>query len=508
MSQSFSSSNVQRTVSQVSARSVGVSSVEVTSRIAEDLILLLSGSGSASGSVNVSNGSVSAYAVSSSASASVSGAILSQIELAILRSTNPIEVSESEEITVIGQRGLWVNQAEVNAWKGDIAISEYLIHEDENPEIITKKVAQQVEYIQELAVRYLRPPTPPAPGEIVITMEANIATGPAPPLIIRQQPARAETPEPLIIREAPPQPPVPVGAKRITISGKRLPPPPRKVVIERLAQLPSKPQNVIIERWLPYGEVKRRVIFNKSTAADPVVANPRNVIVQWEAPEVEVKQEIKYLGVIKANPAEYVEKYGDSLKLSSALPEFVLNIKTPGDVGTLAAEYRAKSLIELEGELEGFQYVDLDKEGLGEYRAYLAGLGIKDLGAAAAAASSAAVSASAAAASVSASAAASASASVFAASASASAVTGSAAAASAASAAASEAASKIFEMIDVNHNGSISVNEAERIVLKINSRLQRSYGENDVKAFFAVMCDGKPSITKAQFVTAFDRLSR
>ena len=82
MSQSFSSSNVQRTVSQVSARSVGVSSVEVTSRIAEDLILLLSGSGSASGSVNVSNGSVSAYAVSSSASASVSGAILSQIELA------------------------------------------------------------------------------------------------------------------------------------------------------------------------------------------------------------------------------------------------------------------------------------------------------------------------------------------------------------------------------------------------------------------------------------------
>ena len=108
-----------------------------------------------------------------------------------------------------------------------------------------------------------------------------------------------------------------------------------------------------------------------------VVANPRNVIVQWEAPEVSIKKEIKYLGVIRANPVEYVQQYGAELKVSSALPQFVLDIKTPADVGVLAAEYQAKALIELEGQLEGFQYVDLDKEGLGEYKAYLSGLGIK-----------------------------------------------------------------------------------------------------------------------------------
>ncbi len=79
-----------------------------------------------------------------------------------------------------------------------MAISEYLINEDSNPEIINKRTSQQIEYIQELAIRYLRPPTPPAPGEIIITQEANIATKPAPPLIIRQQPVRAETPEPLV----------------------------------------------------------------------------------------------------------------------------------------------------------------------------------------------------------------------------------------------------------------------------------------------------------------------
>merc|ERR1719223_1686095 len=150
-----------------------------------------------------------------------------------------------------------MNKAEVNAWRGDLAISEYKIYEDSNPQIINKRVEQQVEYVQELAIRYLRPPTPPAPGEIVITQEPNTSVGPAPPLIIRQAAARASTPEPLVVREAPPQPPAPVGPKRITISGKKNPPPPRKVVVER---------------WLPYAETKRRVVFNKAADVKAEVA--------------------------------------------------------------------------------------------------------------------------------------------------------------------------------------------------------------------------------------------
>jgi hypothetical protein len=58
-----------------------------------------------------------------------------------------------------------------------------------------------------------------------------------PPIIIRQQPARPSTPEPLVIREHPPRPPPHVGRKIITICGKKLPPPPRKVIIERLGKL-------------------------------------------------------------------------------------------------------------------------------------------------------------------------------------------------------------------------------------------------------------------------------
>lgn len=136
----------------------------------------------------------------------------------------------------------------MNYISGPIPIEQYIINEDQYPEVINKQSTQTLQYVQELAIRYLRPPTPPPPGDIVITQEPNLRTAPAPPLIIRQQPARVETPEPLVIREEPPEPPALVGRKVITISGKRLPPPPRKVIIERLAPLPAKPQNVIIER--------------------------------------------------------------------------------------------------------------------------------------------------------------------------------------------------------------------------------------------------------------------
>lgn len=94
-----------------------------------------------------------------------------------------------------------------------------------------------------------------------------------------------------MIREAPPQPPPPVGRKIITISGSQLPPPPRKVVIERLAPIPSKPQAIIVERWLPFSKPKRKVIYQQVAQQDPVFVKPKNVIVQWEPPSVVIKKE-------------------------------------------------------------------------------------------------------------------------------------------------------------------------------------------------------------------------
>lgn len=453
---------------------VATSGVTIESKvttIAQDLLRL-----GLSNVAKVSNVS-SSVVDSSNVSAST---VLSDIELKILRSENPIDFQASEEITVLGERGVWINKHEVEAWRGDLDISEYKIHEDLNPQIITKRVKQEVEYVQELAVRYLRPPTPPAPGEIVITQEANLNTKPAPPLIIRQQPARAETPEPLVVREAPPEAPLPVGRKLITISGRRNPPPPRKVIIERLAPLPAKPQNVLIERWLPYAVSKRRVVFNRAAEVKAEVTTPRNVIIQWEAPSVNIRKEIKYLGVINANPIEYVEKYGSSLKVHTSLPQFVLDIATPSEVGVLAADYNSKQVLELEGELEAFKLVNLDAEGLSEYRTQLLGAGIRDLGAS----GSSSIQFTSTAAPVSAQASGSASASAF-----------------------SLMASQIFSTIDKNNNGTVTLDEAGSILLKLNSQLNRSYGSSEAREFFAVVSDGASTISREQFMAAFEKLA-
>ncbi len=152
-------------------------------------------------------------------------AFKSKVEQAILQSTEPITVTETKEITANKERGIWANRCEVCTWKGDLPIQEYPINEDNCPEIIKKKSCKKVEYNQEIAIRYLKPPSPAAPGDIIIKTEPNKPTAPAPPVIIRQQPPRPCTPEPLVIREVPPCPPPCIPQQIITISGKPLPPP-------------------------------------------------------------------------------------------------------------------------------------------------------------------------------------------------------------------------------------------------------------------------------------------
>jgi hypothetical protein len=451
------------------------------------------GAGGSSGSVNQIASDLLQLQRSGGASglggdASAGGA-LSAIEAAILRSTVPIDINETEEITVLGQRGIWANKSEVVNWRGVIPITEYVINEDANPEVITKRSTQQLTYVQELAIRYLRPPTPPQPGEIVITQESSGITAPAPPIIIRQQPARPGTPEPLVIREAPPQPPAAVGRKVITISGRRLPPPPRKVVIERLAPLPSKPQSVLVERWLPYSQVKRRVIFQRAAARDAVAVKPRNIIVQWEAPQVQIKKEFKYLGVIRANPAEYVQRYGATLKTARELPQFVLDIKTPDGL-VLAADSQAQTFYELEGDVQALGLVDLDREGLSEYRAFLSKLGISFNagGLAASGASFGSAGAS------------------FGASGASFGASGASFGASAGGASQAVVA-EIFNSVDTDHSGKISISEANAILLRLNSRLNRQYGENDIRAFFqALDTNNDGQIDLQEFRRAYERL--
>ena len=241
---------------------------------------------------------------------------------------------------------------------------------------------------------------------------------------------------------------------------------------------------------MPYSEVKRRVIFQKPAEADAVVVKPRNVIVQWEAPQVNIRKEIKYLGVIRANPAEYVSRYGATLRQSSDLPSFVTDIKTPDGL-VLAANYRYNSLYELEGDVQALRLVDLDREGLAEYRSYLQRLGISyDASASLAGASFASYSAG--------------GASFGSSGAASSAVISSSASLGLS---AGSIAEQIFSQLDLDGDRSISVSEAEKALLRLNSRLGRSYGENEVKSFFATLdLNGDGKLDLNEFRRAFFNL--
>jgi len=204
----------------------------------------------------------------------------------------------------------------------------YKINFDPNPQIIRKHATDAVTYKQEVAVRYLRPPTPPPPGPLIIKEVRNPALPPAPPIVIRQRPPRPATPPPLIIRERPPQPPPQLAPKVVTKPLPPPPPPPRRVIIERMPPLPPKPQSIIVERWLPYKQQKRRVIYQKA----PVVQAPapqKNLIIQWEGTQARVVKEFRNLGIIKADPNTYVQQYGTQLRPTQGLPDFIKGLPTP-----------------------------------------------------------------------------------------------------------------------------------------------------------------------------------
>ena len=80
-----------------------------------------------------------------------------------------------------------------------------------------------------------------------------------------------------------------------------------------------------------------------------------------------VKKDFRDLGVVKANPFEYVDRFGDSLRVPPELPDFVKDIRPPQGV-ILAAEYLPAPVPELEGDVEALRLVDLDREGLTEYK--------------------------------------------------------------------------------------------------------------------------------------------
>jgi hypothetical protein len=70
------------------------------------------------------------------------------------------------------------------------------------------------------------------------------------------------------------------------------------------------------------------------------------------------------------DPKEYIAQYGSSLIKSKDLPEIASSIETPDDL-TLASSVTSQPIHLLEGDLEALNLIDLEAEGLGEYKKQL-----------------------------------------------------------------------------------------------------------------------------------------
>lgn len=157
----------------------------------------------------------------------------------------------------------------------------------------------------------------------------------------------------------------------MNIPGKILPPPARKVIIEKLPELPDPPQNVFIERWLPFKDIKRKIIL-RPRPNNPRQCKPKNIIVNWSIiPCCRITQEIKDLGVEQCDPIEYLQAYGESLIPSDQLPEIADTVNDHHGK-LLAANQNIKYFNALEGDLHALQLIEselgLENEGLTEFK--------------------------------------------------------------------------------------------------------------------------------------------
>ena len=126
-----------------------------------------------------------------------------------------------------------------------------------------------------------------------------------------------------------------------------MPPPPRQKIIHRLPQVPAPPAEITIERWLGYQEQTRQVKFIPGKKLSPMPA-PRNVKIIWEAPSVQIKQQLNFAGVMIADPDQYRARYGSNLVSKHQLPpivsQFVRNIPS-GEVLAANQIYRRPRLV-------------------------------------------------------------------------------------------------------------------------------------------------------------------
>jgi hypothetical protein len=217
---------------------------------------------------------------------------------------------------------------------------------------VEKRTPPKVTSTQNIYTKYLKPTPLTPPGDLILEQEADKRLPPEPPLhIIQETHKKSEKKvkqEPIIIRDKPMRKPEPIPEKVIRLPGKVLPPPARQIIVERLPPPPrSPPPDIIYEKWLPYDELPpRRVRYIPAPAQlEPLPPPPRNILIEWEAPDVEITKNYVHLGTETMNPDAYAVEHNLSF-----------------------IECTSRAVPKLVGDVEYLKFIDLDAYGLSEYK--------------------------------------------------------------------------------------------------------------------------------------------
>ena len=90
------------------------------------------------------------------------------------------------------------------------------------------------------------------------------------------------------------------------------------------------------------------------------------MLIQWDSPDVDVRQAFHFLGVQVTDPVAYAATFGATLADASQLPREVAQFATP--VGeTLAVNSNSDMIPALVGAVPALRFINLACNGLAEY---------------------------------------------------------------------------------------------------------------------------------------------
>ena len=247
--------------------------------------------------------------------------------------SSPYETNRS---SYYGGFSVYMNNFSCSDWKSEPMLLEKCPTQYSVPKFRAKK-PEKAKSKEDLSLKYKNPNLPPKPGYLMDQKKPRLEKSKPKPTIKR---ARVEKPidkleeieknDGIVIREGSPADSDHFPSEIIEIHMIcALPLPKIEPTPPILIPAPAQPDYVEAQLLTLPPQTKSDFFIEKKEAKPQVEyvlsppEIPKHVIIQWDRPDQEIKQEFKFLGVEQVDPLEYMSKYAKNLTPPDQLPNFV-----------------------------------------------------------------------------------------------------------------------------------------------------------------------------------------